>query len=39
VRASNTGPELIVRCESKTEDGLEEIKREIFRSIYPLKAM
>jgi len=38
VRASNTGPELIVRCESKTEDGLEEIKREIFRSIHPLKA-
>jgi phosphomannomutase/phosphoglucomutase len=38
VRASNTGPELIVRCESKTEDGLEKIKREMFRSIYPLKA-
>jgi len=38
VRASNTGPELIVRCESKTEDGLEEIRREIFRSIHPLKA-
>jgi len=39
VRASNTGPELIVRCESKTEEGLEVIKREIFSSIHPLKAM
>ncbi|MGE5473314.1 MAG: phosphomannomutase/phosphoglucomutase [Ignavibacteriales bacterium] len=29
VRASNTGPELIVRCESKTPEGLEEIKSEI----------
>jgi phosphomannomutase/phosphoglucomutase len=37
VRASNTGPELIVRCESKTPDGLEMIKKEISDSIHPLK--
>jgi phosphomannomutase/phosphomannomutase/phosphoglucomutase len=30
VRASNTGPELIVRCEGKTPNGLESIKRELF---------
>lgn len=29
VRASNTGPELIVRCEAKTEKRLEEIKTEM----------
>ncbi len=33
VRASNTGPELIVRCESKTPEGLEEIKSEIQKSL------
>ncbi len=38
VRASNTGPELIVRCEAKTPEGLKRIKEEIFRSIYPLRA-
>jgi len=37
VRASNTGPELIIRCESKTQDGLEMIKKEISNSIHPLK--
>lgn len=37
VRASNTGPELIVRCEAKTPDGLEDIKQEISNSIHPLK--
>jgi len=37
VRASNTGPELIIRCESKTEEGLERIKREIEDSVKPLK--
>lgn len=30
VRASNTGPELIVRCEGKTPEGLERIKGELF---------
>jgi len=33
VRASNTGPELIVRCESKTPEGLEEIKSEIKKAL------
>ena len=33
VRASNTGPELIVRCESKTPEGLEEIKDEIKKAL------
>lgn len=37
VRASNTGPELIVRCESKTPEGLERIRREIAKAIAPLK--
>jgi phosphomannomutase/phosphomannomutase/phosphoglucomutase len=30
VRASNTGPELIVRCEGKTPEDLERIKGELF---------
>jgi phosphomannomutase/phosphoglucomutase len=30
VRASNTGPELIVRCEGKTPEDLERIKAELF---------
>jgi len=30
VRASNTGPELIVRCEGKTQADLEKIKAELF---------
>ncbi len=30
VRASNTGPELIVRCEGKTPEDLEQIKAELF---------
>ncbi|MDD3268857.1 MAG: phosphomannomutase/phosphoglucomutase [Syntrophomonadaceae bacterium] len=30
VRASNTGPELIVRCEGKTPEALEGIKKELF---------
>lgn len=38
VRASNTGPEIIVRCEAKTAEGLERIKGEIFKSISPLRA-
>lgn len=37
VRASNTGPELIVRCEAKTPERLEQIKKEISDSIRPLK--
>lgn len=36
VRASNTGPELIVRCEAKTPERLEQIKKEISYSICPL---
>jgi len=30
VRASNTGPELIVRCEGKTSEDLERITTELF---------
>jgi len=30
VRASNTGPELIVRCEGNTPEALEKIKTELF---------
>lgn len=30
VRASNTGPEIIVRCEGKTQEALEAIKNELF---------
>lgn len=30
VRASNTGPELIVRCEGKTVEDLEKIKTELY---------
>ncbi|HEX3011113.1 MAG TPA: phosphomannomutase/phosphoglucomutase [Syntrophomonadaceae bacterium] len=30
VRASNTGPELIVRCEGKTPEALKAIKHELF---------
>lgn len=30
VRASNTGPELIVRCEGSTPQALEQIKGELF---------
>lgn len=30
VRASNTGPELILRCEGKTPEDLERIKTELF---------
>ncbi|AEF94998.1 phosphoglucomutase/phosphomannomutase alpha/beta/alpha domain II [Desulfotomaculum nigrificans CO-1-SRB] len=37
VRASNTGPELIIRCEAGSQDQLETIKQEIARSISPLK--
>ena len=37
VRSSNTGPELIVRCEAKTEVGLERIKKEIQVALNPLK--
>ena len=37
VRSSNTGPELIVRCEAKTEEGLEYIKAEIQEALLPLK--
>ncbi|MEL7659239.1 MAG: phosphomannomutase, partial [Bacillota bacterium] len=30
VRASNTGPELIVRCEGRTPEALSSIKDELF---------
>lgn len=30
VRASNTGPELIVRCEGNTPEALDKIKSELF---------
>lgn len=33
VRASNTGPELIVRCEAKTQEKLEEIKKELSEAL------
>lgn len=33
VRCSNTSPKLIVRCESKTEKGLEKIKQEIKNAL------
>ncbi|MCG0275568.1 MAG: phosphomannomutase/phosphoglucomutase [Thermosediminibacteraceae bacterium] len=38
VRASNTGPELIVRCEAKTPEGLERIKEEMQKALDPLRA-
>ncbi|WP_422443636.1 phosphomannomutase/phosphoglucomutase [Thermoanaerobacterium sp. DL9XJH110] len=37
VRSSNTGPELIVRCEAKTREGLEKIKDEMKKALSPLK--
>ncbi|RKL63379.1 phosphomannomutase/phosphoglucomutase [Thermoanaerobacteraceae bacterium SP2] len=37
VRSSNTGPELIVRCEARTQEGLEKIKEEIQNALKPLK--
>ena len=36
VRASNTGPELIVRCEGDSTQELAKIKEEIARAISPL---
>lgn len=36
VRASNTGPELIVRCEGSTPEALEEIKGELFTFLQSL---
>jgi phosphomannomutase / phosphoglucomutase len=37
VRASNTGPELIIRAEGPNQEKLEMIKEEINRSLEPLK--
>lgn len=37
VRASNTGPELIVRYEGRTAEASDCIKKVIEQSIYPLK--
>lgn len=37
VRSSNTGPELIVRCEATTPEGLERIKDEMQKALAPLK--
>lgn len=36
VRASNTGPELIVRCEGVRQEVLADIKGQIAEAIYPL---
>ncbi len=36
VRASNTGPELIVRAEGPSENQLEEIKHELEKALSPL---
>ncbi|HEX3026173.1 MAG TPA: phosphomannomutase/phosphoglucomutase [Clostridia bacterium] len=36
VRASNTGPELIVRCEGKTKEACQKIKQVISQSLRPL---
>lgn len=36
VRASNTGPELIVRCEGNTPEALETIKSELFQCLQNL---
>lgn len=33
VRASNTGPELIVRCEARTSEKLEEIKKALSEAL------
>jgi phosphomannomutase/phosphoglucomutase len=37
VRASNTGPELIVRYEGRSMEAGHRIKQEIERALYPLK--
>ena len=37
VRASNTGPELIVQCEGKDRESCERIRKVIVRTLYPLK--
>ena len=40
LRASNTSPALIVRCEADTQDELENIKRKLFqqiKDIYPFE--
>ncbi|MDD4626004.1 MAG: phosphomannomutase, partial [Syntrophomonas sp.] len=36
VRASNTGPELIVRCEGRSPEALEQIKAELFGCLQSL---
>ncbi len=36
VRASNTGPELIVRCEGNTPEALDQIKEELFSYLQSL---
>jgi phosphomannomutase/phosphoglucomutase len=33
IRASNTSPALTVRCEARTADGLEQIKREMYEAL------
>ena len=37
VRASNTSPKLVVRCEAKTPEGLEKIKQKLSEALsqYP----
>ena len=39
VRASNTGPELVLRCEAKTPDALEDIKREMEAALADFPAV
>lgn len=37
IRASNTGPEIIIRAEAKTKENLEFIKRKLETSLQPLQ--
>jgi phosphomannomutase/phosphoglucomutase len=39
VRASNTGPELIVRCEGSTPEALQQIKEELFDYLAQLEVL
>lgn len=37
IRASNTGPELVLRAEARTKESLEAIKREMEKALAPMK--
>jgi phosphomannomutase/phosphoglucomutase len=39
VRASNTSPKLVVRCEAKTPEGLERIKKELSQALSQFPAV